>query len=163
MGGTNNIDQNINSLYAANIDEWTYDDDVKFSDPEFAIAGDKAIVSLKLNLGIAGKRLNQIELIKENNTWLISQITFRIKCVKTAFIEYKVYSEKVWIRSLPGEAWTDCASGIYPTKSDIPIQLKKTIYAIAMEGQVWSRNILDAFFLMCRIGLCIHSRNIKHR
>ena len=68
-----------NQLKSVNVDDWNYDGDVHFSDPEFTIAGDKASVSLKLNLGIAGKRLTTIELIRENNTWLISQITFRIK------------------------------------------------------------------------------------
>ena len=41
---------------------------------------------------------------------------------ENSLYEYKVHSKKVWIRSLPGEARIDVASGIYPTKSDHPVK-----------------------------------------
>jgi hypothetical protein len=63
-------------LASVNVDDWTYDGKVNFADPKFDIAGDKAFVSLNLILGVAGKRMNQFTLVKENNEWLISKITF---------------------------------------------------------------------------------------
>ena len=63
--------QQLTELKAA---DWTYDGMVKFSDPKFDIMGDKAIVNLKLNIGVAGKRNSHYTIVKENGEWLISNI-----------------------------------------------------------------------------------------
>jgi len=55
-------------------DDWTYDGKVNFSDPKFDVVGDKAIVNLKLNIGVAGNRNSHYTMIKENGEWLISNV-----------------------------------------------------------------------------------------
>ena len=55
-------------------DDWTYDGKVNFSDPNFEIEGDKAIVNLKLNVGVAGNRNSHYTMVKENDEWLISNV-----------------------------------------------------------------------------------------
>ncbi len=55
-------------------DDWTYDGKVYFSDPKFDIEGDKAIVNLKLNVGVAGNRNSHYTMVKENDEWLISNV-----------------------------------------------------------------------------------------
>jgi hypothetical protein len=55
-------------------DEWVYDGKVSFSDPKFDIADDKAIIDLKLNIGVAGKRNIHYTMVKENDDWLISKV-----------------------------------------------------------------------------------------
>jgi hypothetical protein len=74
-----NVELSKQQLASVNADDWVYDGKVNFADPKFDISGDKAVVSLNLNLGVAGKRLNQFTLVNENNNWLISRITFDSK------------------------------------------------------------------------------------
>ena len=61
-------------LKELNADDWTYDGKVDFSDPKFDIEGDKAIVNLKINIGVAGNRNSHYTLVKENDEWLISSV-----------------------------------------------------------------------------------------
>ena len=55
-------------------DDWTYDGKVNFSDPKFDIVGDKAVVNLKLNIGVAGNRNSHYTFVKENGEWLVSNV-----------------------------------------------------------------------------------------
>ena len=61
-------------LAEVEMDDWTFDGQLYFFDPEFEITGDTAKVRVKVKIGFAGTRMNIFTMIKENNEWLISEL-----------------------------------------------------------------------------------------